>query len=92
MNKREFENTLEKVYQYRKHLLNTNLNKEVEKYIRKKYKLINYSVQNYEKDLNTLRSFDVNLIYDKSFWKLKVSDSICAVAGVVYPKYKQAIS
>ena len=39
-----------------------------------------YTTAEYESDLKKLLAFDINNLWDKKFWGLKVSDSICAVA------------
>jgi hypothetical protein len=50
-----------------------------------------YTQENYENDLNTLKSFDINLLYDKSFWGIGVSSSITALATGPYTKLKKLL-
>ena len=51
----------------------------------------NYTRDNYEKDLKTLSHFNINLLWDKSFWGLSQKDSITAVATDTYTKLRELL-
>ena len=39
--------------------------------------------------IESLKTFDINLIWERSFWKLKNHESICAVASELYNTIKK---
>jgi hypothetical protein len=43
-------------------------------------------------DLEKLKKFDINLLWDKSFWRIGVSNSITAIASGPYTKLKHLLS
>lgn len=51
------------------------------KYIESKEKITFLSNESLEQAINELLLFDINLLWDKKFWGLKVHESICAIAS-----------
>ena len=63
---------------------NPNLDMETKKYIEKTEKFKFIDKKELLDKIEQLKNFDINLLYNKEFMKLKVSDSICAVASDPY--------
>lgn len=51
------------------------------KHIESKDKITFLQGEVLEKRINDLITFDINLVWDKKFWGLKVHESICAIAS-----------
>lgn len=62
----------------------SNFDKELINYVIKKDKITFLQGNDLKESLNTLKDFDINLLYDKDFWGIKTSESICAVATGYY--------
>jgi hypothetical protein len=78
---------IDTAYLYKVHILELNA---PEKFRPKELK--NYTLEDYQKDVKILKDFDINLLWDKSFWGLSQNDSISAIASVPYGKLKKVIS
>jgi len=78
---------IDRAYLYKTQVINF---KYPTKFLDKKIK--NYKKEDFEKDLKALKAFDINLLYDKSFWGIKTSESISAVATGPYTKLKKILS
>lgn len=74
MNSTEFCSTIDKVYGYFAKVIKYGIMTEAE--YKKHY---HYTTAEYESDLKKILAFNGNL-WDKKFWGLGVSDSICAIA------------
>ena len=59
--------------------------KEVEKYAN--FKLLKDN--DLKEAIQSIKNFDINLVWDKNFWKLKEHESICAVASEIYNYIKR---
>jgi hypothetical protein len=55
--------------------------KDIAKHLEKKYQFKFVDSETLSKQIDKLKSFDINLLWDKSFWGLSQSDSISAVAA-----------
>ena len=88
MNAKELINGL-KTVKINKMVIEYNYSQDLVKYIAKKEKI--KILNNIELDdlVNELKNFDINLVWECSFWKLKPMDSICAVATEVYQSLKK---
>ena len=87
LNNNEVVNRINKAYSYKISVIELNT---PTKFLDKSIK--NYSLENYNKDLTTLKNFDINLLWDKSFWNIGVSTSICFFAAIPYSKLKQLLN
>lgn len=75
MNSTEFCSTLRNAYRYFSNVIYFRISTEAEH-----EKMYHYTKAEYESDLKKLLDFDINNLWDKKFWGLKVSESICAIA------------
>ena len=51
-----------------------------------------YTKEDYERDLENLKKFDINLLWNKSFWNIGVSSSIAAYAEPHYSKLRKLLN
>jgi len=58
--------------------------KDIAKHLEKKYRFKFVDSETLSKQIDKLKSFDINLLFDKSFWGLSQSESISAVAAEPY--------
>ena len=58
--------------------------KDIAKHLEKKYKFKFIDSETLSKKIEILKKFDINKVWDKSFWGLSQSDSISAVASEPY--------
>jgi hypothetical protein len=75
MNSKEFISILRNAYRYFSNVIYFRISTEAEH-----EKMYHYTKAEYESDLKKLLDFDINNLWDKKFWGLKVSESICAIA------------
>lgn len=81
LNSREVVSIINRAYTYHREVITYETPK---KFLTNK----TYSKEDYLKDLKTLRNFDINLLWDKSFWGLSYGESVCAIATEPYTKLK----
>jgi hypothetical protein len=58
--------------------------KDIAKHLERKYGFKFVDSETLSKQIDKLKAFDINLLWDKSFWGLSQSDSISAVASEPY--------
>ena len=63
--------------------------KDIAKHLEKKYKFKFIDSETLSKKIEILKKFDINKVWDKSFWGLSQSDSISAVASEPYAFLKK---
>lgn len=52
----------------------------------------NYTEEDYKRDLKILKYFDINLLWDKSYWGISVGESITIIATEPYTRLKKLLS
>ncbi len=86
MNSTQITSTINKCYSYKIQVIELNFPKKfLDNNIR------NYTNEEYNKDIEKLKSFDINLLYNKEFWGLNRNESICAIATEPYTKLKRIL-
>ena len=61
-----------------------NYSKELIDYVIKKDKITFLQGNDLKEAVQTLKDFDINLLYNNSFWGIKPHESICAIATGYY--------
>jgi hypothetical protein len=85
-NRMDILKAIDRAYQYKTQVIDLKIpTKFLDKSIKK------YTEQDYNVDLDKLRNFDINLLWDKSFWNIGVSSSISAIASGPYTKLKKLL-
>lgn len=74
---------IHKAYTYKKEVIEL---KTPMKFLSKEIKY--YTQKDFENDLVELKKFDINLLWNKSFWKIGTHSSICAIATQPYTQLK----
>lgn len=59
--------------------------KEVEKYANFKF----LKDEDFNSAIQSIKEFDINLVWDSKFWGIKKHESICAVATEIYNSIKR---
>jgi len=80
-------NIIDKAYNYKLNVLEFKCPK---KFLDSQIK--SYTLDDYNRDLNILKNFDINLLWDRSFWKIGPTSSITAIASIPYTKLKNLLS
>ena len=88
MNAKELINGVNTV-KINKMVIEYNYSQDLVKYIVKKEKIKILTDIELNDLINELKNFDINLVWERAFWKLKPMDSICAVAAEVYQSLKK---
>ena len=88
MNAKELINGMNTV-KINKMVIEYNYSQDLVKYIVKKEKIKILTDIELNDLINELKNFDINLVWERTFWKLKPMDSICAVATEVYQSLKK---
>lgn len=86
MNSTQITSTINKCYLFKIQVIELNFPK---KFLDNNIK--NYTNEEYKKDIEKLKSFDINLLYNKEFWGLNRNESICAIATEPYTKLKRIL-
>jgi len=77
---------INRAYKYKRDVIELNIPvKFLDKSLKK------YTLEDYRSDLRKVRNYDINLLWDKSFWRIGVHESITAIATEPYTKLKNLL-